>query len=88
MWLTFLIVIVVDWSGASVTPRGLSVQDETLERAARVKRLIGRPLESTLAERKSTTSYGEEPIINLKINKNSIDLIIMQSYTNFNLFQR
>ena len=61
MWLTFLIVIVVDWSGASVTPRGLSVQDETLERAARVKRLIGRPLESTLAERKSTTSYGEEP---------------------------
>ena len=24
MWLTFLIVIVVDWSGASVTPRGLS----------------------------------------------------------------
>jgi len=61
MWLTFLIVIVVDWSGASVTPRGLSVQDETLERAVRVKRLIGRPLESTLAERKSTTSYGEEP---------------------------
>ena len=44
MWLTFLIVIVVDWSGASVTPRGLSVQDETLERVARVKkRLIGRP---------------------------------------------
>jgi len=26
------------------------------------KRLIGRPLESTLAERKSTTSYGEEPL--------------------------
>jgi len=47
---------------ASVTPRGLSVQDETLERAERVKRLIGRPLESTLAERKSTTSYGEEPV--------------------------
>ena len=59
MWLTFLIVIVIDWSGASVTPRGLSVLDETLERA--VKRLIGRPLESTLAERKSTISYGEEP---------------------------
>jgi len=58
MWLTFLIVIVIDWSGASVTPRGLSVLDETLER---VKRLIGRPLESTLAERKSTTIYGEEP---------------------------
>jgi len=33
MWLTFLNVIVVDWSVASVTPRGLSVQDETLERA-------------------------------------------------------
>ena len=32
MWLTFLIVIVIDWSGASVTPRGLSVLDETLER--------------------------------------------------------
>ena len=63
MWLTFLNVIVVDWSVASVTPRGLSVQDETLERAARVKRLIGRPLESTLAERKSTTSYGEEPFL-------------------------
>jgi len=43
MRLTFLIVIVVDWSGASVTPKGLSVQVETLERAARVKRLIGRP---------------------------------------------
>jgi len=28
-----------------------------------VKRLIGRPLESTLAERKSTTSYGEEPYL-------------------------
>jgi len=63
MWLTFLIVIVVDWSGASVTPRGLSDQDVTLERATRVKRLIGRPLESTLAERKSTTSYGEEPFL-------------------------
>jgi len=61
MWLTYLNVIVVDWSVAKVTPRGLSVQDETLKQAARVKRLIGRPLESTLAERKSTTSYGEEP---------------------------
>jgi len=27
-----------------------------------VKRLIGRSLESTLAERKSTTSYGENPV--------------------------
>ena len=43
MWLTFLIVIVVDWSGASVTLRGLSGSSA--------------PLESTLAERKSTTSY-------------------------------
>jgi len=47
-----------------VTPRGLSVQDVTLERATRVKRLIGRPLENTLAEWKSTTSYGEEPKVN------------------------
>jgi len=46
-----------------VTPRGLSAQNETLERATRVKWLIGCPLESTLAERKSTTSYGEEPLI-------------------------
>jgi len=30
------------------------------------KRLIGRPLESTLAERKSTTSYGEEPYVSIK----------------------
>ena len=41
----------VDWSGASVTPRGFSVSEETLERT---QRLIGRPLERTLAERKST----------------------------------
>jgi len=34
---------------------------------ARVKRLIGRPLESTLAERKSTTSYGEELFLLNKI---------------------
>ncbi|MGE7944648.1 hypothetical protein ACQKNB_21545 [Lysinibacillus xylanilyticus] len=48
---------------------------ETLERATRVKRLIGRPQEALLcakakrqqqsaqSERKSTTSYSEEPII-------------------------
>ncbi|MGA3676296.1 hypothetical protein ACPCXF_14540 [Lysinibacillus agricola] len=35
---------------------GISVTDETLERAARVKRLIGRPQESAQSERKSTPS--------------------------------
>lgn len=38
------------------------------------------------ARLEETRSFIE--IINLEINKNSIDLIIMQSYTNFNLFQR
>ena len=49
---------------------------ETLERATRVKRLIGRPQEALLcakakrqqqsaqSERKSTTRYGDEPSIN------------------------
>ncbi|MGY3185924.1 hypothetical protein [Lysinibacillus sp. TE18511] len=40
---------------------GISVTDETLERATRVKRLIGRPQESAQPERKSTTRYGDEP---------------------------
>ncbi|WP_285395789.1 hypothetical protein [Lysinibacillus sp. fls2-241-R2A-57] len=40
---------------------GISVTDETLERASRVKRLIGRPQESAQSERKSTTRFGEEP---------------------------
>jgi len=40
---------------------GISVTDETLERAMRVKRLIGRPQESAQSERKSTTRFGEEP---------------------------
>ncbi|MDM5250138.1 hypothetical protein [Lysinibacillus sp. G4S2] len=40
---------------------GISVTDETLERATRVKRLIGRPQESAQSERKSTTRFGEEP---------------------------
>ncbi|WP_068985300.1 MULTISPECIES: hypothetical protein [Lysinibacillus] len=52
---------------------GISVTDETLERATRVKRLIGRPQEALLcakakrqrqsaqSERKSTTRYGDEP---------------------------
>jgi len=40
---------------------GISVTDETLERATRVKRLIGRPQESAQSERKSTTRYGDGP---------------------------
>ncbi|MGE7914889.1 hypothetical protein [Lysinibacillus xylanilyticus] len=52
---------------------GISVTNETLERATRVKRLIGRPQEALLcakakrqrqsaqSERKSTTRYGDEP---------------------------
>ncbi|MDM5250122.1 hypothetical protein [Lysinibacillus sp. G4S2] len=43
---------------------GISVTDETLERATRVKRLIGRPQESAQSERKSTTLFGEEPFLN------------------------
>jgi len=43
---------------------GISVTDETLERATRVKRLIGRPQESAQSERKSTTRFGEEPFLN------------------------
>jgi len=39
---------------------GISVTDETLERATRVKRLIGRPQESAQPERKSTTRYADE----------------------------
>ncbi|WP_223555984.1 hypothetical protein [Lysinibacillus sphaericus] len=52
---------------------GISVTDETLERATRVKRLIGRPQEALLcakakrqrqsaqSERKSTSRYGDAP---------------------------
>ncbi|WP_375200119.1 hypothetical protein [Bacillus sp. RS11] len=40
---------------------GISVTNETLERATRVKRLIGRPQESAQLERKSTPRYGEWP---------------------------
>ncbi|MDM5246771.1 hypothetical protein [Lysinibacillus sp. G4S2] len=52
---------------------GISVTDETLERATRVKLLIGRPQEALLCakakrqrqsaqpERKSTTRFGDEP---------------------------
>ncbi len=48
----------VDWSGASVTPWGLASQ---IRPRNAVRRLIGRPQESTLAQRKSTPSYGDEP---------------------------
>ncbi|MGA3675413.1 hypothetical protein ACPCXF_10050 [Lysinibacillus agricola] len=41
---------------------GISVTDETLERATRVKRLIGRPQESAQLERKSTTRHGDYPV--------------------------
>ncbi|WP_375200507.1 hypothetical protein [Bacillus sp. RS11] len=53
---------------------GISVTDETLQRATRVKRLIGRPQEALLCakakrqrqsaqpERKSTQHYGNELI--------------------------
>ncbi|MDM5248691.1 hypothetical protein [Lysinibacillus sp. G4S2] len=47
---------------------GISVKDETLERATRVKRLIGRPQESAQPERKSTTRFGEEPMIYNLVN--------------------
>ena len=52
---------------------GISVTDETLERALRVKRLIGRPQEALLcakakrqrqsaqSERKSTTRFSDDP---------------------------
>ncbi|MGY3189693.1 hypothetical protein [Lysinibacillus sp. TE18511] len=42
---------------------GISVTDETLERAKRVKRLIGRPQESAQPERKSTTRFDDKPKI-------------------------
>ncbi|MDM5246082.1 hypothetical protein [Lysinibacillus sp. G4S2] len=42
---------------------GISVTDETLERAPRVKRLIGRPQESAQPERKSTTCFADEPCL-------------------------
>ena len=44
----------VDCSGASVTPRGFSVTDETLERTEVSEAAHRTPPERTLAERKST----------------------------------
>ncbi|OXS66435.1 hypothetical protein B1B04_24100 [Lysinibacillus sp. KCTC 33748] len=40
---------------------GISVTDETLERAMLVKRLIGRPQESAQPQRKSTPHYCDDP---------------------------
>ncbi|MGA3675136.1 hypothetical protein ACPCXF_08645 [Lysinibacillus agricola] len=51
---------------------GISVTDETLERATRVKRLIGRPQESAQSERKSTTRYGNEPNDDKIAKKNNL----------------
>ncbi|MDM5246678.1 hypothetical protein [Lysinibacillus sp. G4S2] len=48
----------------------ISVTDETLERATRVKRLIGRPQESAQPERKSTTRFGDA-LLFPKLQKNS-----------------
>ncbi|MDM5247312.1 hypothetical protein [Lysinibacillus sp. G4S2] len=71
---------------------GISVTDETLERATRVKRLIGRPQESAQPERKSTTSrfkifsilnwqilcYSESSQLEIIGNNNSDDLCTMR----------
>ncbi len=58
----------VDWSGASVTPRGFSVSEETLERT---QRLIGRPLERTAGGTEINLSqvflsYWHDPYLNTK----------------------
>ncbi|MDM5245861.1 hypothetical protein [Lysinibacillus sp. G4S2] len=70
---------------------GISVTDETLERATRVKRLIGRPQEALLcakakrqrqsaqSERKSTTRFGEEPMFFTVYKKYGI-LIMKRTY--------
>jgi len=68
LWVTFvktyaLYISWLEWRlGDSL---GISVTNETLERATRVKRLIGRPQESAQSERKSTTRYGDEPTTTL-----------------------
>jgi len=62
-----------------VTPRGFSVTDETLERAARVKRLIGRPQESTQSERRSTPRF-EKGLYFLICHLDFIDIIVFQQH--------
>ncbi|MGA3676292.1 hypothetical protein ACPCXF_14520 [Lysinibacillus agricola] len=59
---------------------GISVTDETLERATRVKRLIGRPQESAQSERKSTPHFAEEPYFNF------IDITVFQHKKNYCAF--
>ena len=59
-----------------MTPRGFSVTDETLER---VKRLIGRPQESTQSERKSTSRF-EKGLYFLICHLDFIDLIVFQQH--------
>ena len=58
---------------------GISVTDETLERALRVKRLIGRPLKSAQPERKSTLRY-DGGIIAKEVLKNE-DSFIQRIYS-------
>ena len=62
-----------------MTPRGFSVTDETLERATRVKRLIGRPQESTQSERRSTSRF-EKSLYFLICHLDFIDIIVFQHY--------
>ncbi|MNH07895.1 hypothetical protein D3C79_672970 [compost metagenome] len=62
-----------------MTPRGFSVTDETLERATRVKRLIGRPQESTQSERRSTPRF-EKGLYFLICHLDFIDIIVFQQH--------
>ena len=62
-----------------MTPRGFSVTDETLERATRVKRLIGRPQESAQSERRSTPRF-EKGLYFLICHLDFIDIIVFQQH--------
>ncbi|AVK84338.1 hypothetical protein C3943_12555 [Lysinibacillus sp. B2A1] len=62
-----------------MTPWGFSVTDETLERAMRVKRLIGRPQESTQSERRSTPRF-EKGLYFLICHLDFIDIIVFQQH--------
>ncbi|WP_285396366.1 hypothetical protein [Lysinibacillus sp. fls2-241-R2A-57] len=77
---------------------GISVTDETLERATRVKRLIGRPQEALLcakakrqrqsaqSERKSTTHFGEEPHFFHNIQEGVF--LLFKNYTKSHRYKR
>ena len=67
-----------------MTPRGFSVTDETLERATRVKRLIGRPQESTQSERRSTSRF-EKGLYFLICHLDFIDIIVFQQHAKTNV---